>query len=47
VLDGWRAAGNLTVDTGQSAAVAIPAWTSALVVLSLALGATFSVWSRR
>ncbi len=47
MLDGWRAAGNLTVETGDAAAVAIPVWTSALVALSLALGATFSVWSRR
>jgi hypothetical protein len=48
VLDGWRAAANLSVP-GEAAASAtmIPAWTLAIGAAALGGGAMYSLWSRR
>ena len=48
VIDGWQAAANLTIEPVTAGPTApIPAWTLALVVTSTALGAVYSLWSRR
>jgi len=48
VIDGWQAAANLTIEPAAAGpAMPIPAWTLALVGTATALGAAYSVWSRR
>jgi hypothetical protein len=47
VVDGWQAAANLTVAPAEGQTVAIPVWTLTLVATATALGATYSLWSRR
>src|SRR5262245_13735874 len=48
VLEGWQAASNLTVaSTGAGDSTSIPMWTLTLVGTALALGAMYSLWSRR
>jgi hypothetical protein len=48
ILDGWQAAANLTVASSQpESRAAIPAWTVAIVGSATALGAVYSLWSRR
>jgi hypothetical protein len=48
VTDGWQAAANLTIEPATPApSTPVPGWTLALVGTSLALGAVYSLWSRR
>ncbi len=48
VIDGWQAAANLTIEPGTAGPVTpIPMWTLALVLTATALGAAYSLWSRR
>jgi len=48
IVDGWQAAGNLTIEAAvPEPARPVPAWTLALVGTSTALGAVYSLWSRR
>lgn len=48
ILDGWRAAGNLSVPGDPAAPAAmIPAWTLVIGAAAIASGALYSVWSRR
>ena len=47
VLDGWRAAQNLTMQPADAQYRMIPAWTLATTGVALALGAGYSLWSRR
>jgi hypothetical protein len=48
VIDGWQAAANLTIEPAKAGPVTpIPMWTLALVLTATALGAVYSLWSRR
>jgi hypothetical protein len=48
VIDGWQAAANLTIEPATPGpATPIPMWTLALVGTATALGAGYSLWSRR
>ena len=48
VVDGWQAAANLTVEPATPVPpTPIPVWTLALVGTATALGAMYSMWSRR
>jgi hypothetical protein len=47
VMDGWQAAANLTVEPASGPAASIPVWTLTLVGTAAALGAAYSLWSRR
>jgi hypothetical protein len=47
VLDGWRAAVNLSVQSTPAAPMPLPAWTLAVGGSALALGGLYSLWSRR
>jgi hypothetical protein len=48
VIDGWQAAANLTIEPATPGpATPIPAWTLTLVGTATALGAVYSLWSRR
>ncbi len=48
VIDGWQAAANLTIEPVATGPVTpMPAWTLTLVATSTALGAVYSLWSRR
>jgi hypothetical protein len=48
VTDGWQAAANLTIAPATPAPVTpMPVWTLALVGTATALGAVYSLWSRR
>ena len=47
VLDGWRAAVNLSVQSAPAAPMPLPAWTLAVGASALALGGLYSLWSRR
>jgi hypothetical protein len=48
VIDGWQAAGNLTIEPATTGpATPIPVWTLTLVGTATALGAMYSLWSRR
>jgi hypothetical protein len=48
VTDGWQAAANLTIEPATSGPTTpVPAWTLALVGTATALGAVYSLWSRR
>ena len=48
VIDGWQAAANLTIEPVTAGPTApIPTWTLTLVATSMALGAVYSLWSRR
>ena len=48
VIDGWQAAANLTIEpAAPGPSTPIPTWTLALVGTATALGAVYSLWSRR
>jgi len=47
VLDGWRAAVNLSVQSPSAAPLPLPAWTLGVGGSALVLGALYSLWSRR
>jgi len=48
VTDGWQAAANLTIQPATPGPTTpIPTWTLALVGTAMALGAVYSLWSRR
>lgn len=47
ILDGWQAAGNLSVTSDRPAAAAIPIWTLTVILMSASLGGLYSLWSRR
>ena len=49
VIDGWQAAVNLTIPArhARPGHGRFPAWTLALVGTAMALGAMYSLWSRR
>jgi len=48
VIDGWQAAANLTIEpTTPGPTTPVPMWTLALVGTATALGAVYSLWSRR
>lgn len=48
VMDGWQAAANLTIEPATPVATTpIPVWTLTLVGTATALGAVYSLWSRR
>jgi hypothetical protein len=48
VIDGWQAAANLTIETATPGPTTpVPTWTLALVGTATALGAVYSLWSRR
>jgi hypothetical protein len=48
VIDGWQAAANLTIEPATPGPTTpVPAWTLTLVVTATALGAVYSLWSRR
>ena len=46
--DGWQAAANLTIEPATPGPTTpVPTWTLALVGTATALGAVYSLWSRR
>jgi hypothetical protein len=48
VTDGWQAAANLTIEPATPGpTIPVPTWTLALVGAAMALGAVYSLWSRR
>ena len=47
LLDGWRAAVNLSVQSVPAAPMPLPVWTLAVGGSALALGGLYSLWSRR
>jgi hypothetical protein len=48
VIDGWQAAANLTIEPVTAGPMTpVPMWTLALVGTATALGALYSLWSRR
>jgi hypothetical protein len=47
VIDGWRAAVDLNLDARVATDTAVPAWTVAATAGAVALGAVYSLWSRR
>ena len=47
VQEGWRAAVNLSLQSGPAAALPLPAWTLGVGASALALGGLYSLWSRR
>jgi hypothetical protein len=48
VIDGWQAAANLTIEPATPGPTTpIPLWALALVGIATALGAVYSLWSRR
>jgi hypothetical protein len=48
VIDGWQAAANLTIEPATPGpSTPIPTWTLALVGTATALGAVYTLWSRR
>jgi hypothetical protein len=48
VIDGWQAAANLTIEPATAGPTThVPVWTLTLVVTATALGALYSLWSRR
>ena len=47
VLDGWRAAQNFTMQPADVQYRIVPTWTLATTGMALALGAGYSLWSRR
>src|SRR5688572_5868136 len=48
VIDGWQAAANLTIEPATPGPTTpVPMWTLALVGTATALGAVYSLWSRR
>ena len=48
VTDGWQAAANLTIEPATPGPTTpVPVWTLALVGTATALGAVYSLWSRR
>jgi hypothetical protein len=47
ILDGWQAAGNLSVTPERQVASGIPMWTLMIILMSASLGAVHSLWSRR
>jgi hypothetical protein len=47
ILDGWQAAGSLSVTPERQSATGIPAWTLTIILMSASLGGLYSLWSRR
>lgn len=50
IAEGWRAAGNLNIHSGEavaSATAGMPLWTMAVASAALLTGGLFSLWSRR
>jgi len=48
VIDGWQAAANLTIEPATPGpTIPLPTWTLALAGTATALGAVYSLWSRR
>jgi len=48
VTDGWQAAATLTIEpAAPGPTTPVPTWTLALVGTATALGAVYSLWSRR
>jgi hypothetical protein len=47
ILDGWQAAGNLSLASTDVPAAAMPGWIVLIGGVSLACGAGYSLWSRR
>jgi hypothetical protein len=47
ILDGWQAAGNLSVTAERAPASGIPMWTLTIILMSASLGGLYSLWSRR
>ena len=47
VIDGWRAAVNLSVQSPSATAMPLPAWTLGVGASALVLGGLYSLWSRR
>jgi hypothetical protein len=47
ILDGWQAAGNLSVTPERQVSTGIPMWTLTIILMSASLGALYSFWSRR
>jgi hypothetical protein len=48
VIDGWQAAATLTISPATPVpAMPVPLWTLAFVGTAMALGAAYSLWSRR
>ena len=47
VLDGWQAAGNLSVTPERQVSTGVPMWTLTIILTSASLGALYSFWSRR
>lgn len=47
ILDGWQAAGNLSVTSERPATAGIPMWTLTILLMSASLGGLYSLWSRR
>ena len=48
VIDGWQAAATLTIEPATTGpTIPLPTWTLALVGTAMALGAVYSLWSRR
>ena len=47
ILDGWQAAGNLSVTPDRQGSTAIPMWTLTIILMSASLGGLYSFWSRR
>jgi hypothetical protein len=48
VIDGWQAAANLTIEPAtRGPTIPVPTWALGLVGTATALGAVYSLWSRR
>jgi hypothetical protein len=47
ILDGWQAAGNLSVTPERQVSAGIPAWTLTIILISASFGGLYSFWSRR
>jgi hypothetical protein len=47
ILDGWQAAGSLSVTPERQGSTGIPVWTLTIILMSASLGAVHSFWSRR
>ena len=48
VIDGWQAAATLTIEPATTGpTIPVPTWTLTLVGTAMALGAVYSLWSRR
>jgi hypothetical protein len=47
ILDGWQAAGNLSVTPERQVSTGIPTWTLTIILMSASFGGLYSFWSRR